>query len=150
MLEKNPTITKNLVNDITEAFESDLAELTKKAEKEETKLSAIKADIGDSDPDNKKIREYESSLSLLKEKIDFNQRQLELIRDAQEGEASKDFLENAKAQLSTLLDDRMGKDFDQELLKDLVAEHSAKYEKEYLEDMKNLGVRPPDVLTRVE
>jgi cysteinyl-tRNA synthetase len=57
-----------------------------------------------------------------------------------------DFSKSAFDPLSELLDKRHGSTVnDQEVFR----KHAAYYEKEYLEDMLTLGIRPPDVLTRV-
>jgi hypothetical protein len=48
--------------------------------------------------------------------------------------------------LGPLLDARLGSTVD---IQTLYREHAAKYEKEFLEDMTQLGIRPVDVMTRV-
>jgi hypothetical protein len=48
--------------------------------------------------------------------------------------------------LGPLLDARLGSSVD---IQTLYREHAAKYEKEFLEDMTQLGIRPVDVMTRV-
>jgi len=62
------------------------------------------------------------------------------------GGSSVSLLEAAKDSLSVYLDSLKGHEFQDH---EAIRKHALKFEKEYLDDMKELGVRPADVLTRV-
>jgi cysteinyl-tRNA synthetase len=48
-----------------------------------------------------------------------------------------------------MLDTKHGSQLDQTLMKELCRQHAQKYEQEFMDDMRALGVRTPDALTRV-
>jgi cysteinyl-tRNA synthetase len=48
-----------------------------------------------------------------------------------------------------MLDEKFGDTLDQKLIKELCRRHAQKYEQEFMDDMRALGVRTPDALSRV-
>jgi cysteinyl-tRNA synthetase len=68
------------------------------------------------------------------------------VKAAAEASPVTALLDEAASALGPLLDARHGSSVD---IQTLYREHAAKYEKEFLEDMTQLGIRPVDVMTRV-
>lgn len=68
-----------------------------------------------------------------------------------EGDVLKSLLQDLKTALGEFLDGREAESptLSHELLNKLTKRHSAHYEAEYLADMKALGIKTPDTLTRV-
>lgn len=63
--------------------------------------------------------------------------------------ADLDILEVSRDPLSAVLDKVHGDSLDPDLIRKLTRDHSQKYERRYIDDMKALGIKMPDVLTRV-
>jgi cysteinyl-tRNA synthetase len=58
-------------------------------------------------------------------------------------------LEIAKDAIAELEDSKKGGTLDMDLIKKLTGDHSQRFEKEFMEDLRILNVRTPDALTRV-
>uniref|UniRef100_A0A6B2KYA1 cysteine--tRNA ligase n=1 Tax=Arcella intermedia TaxID=1963864 RepID=A0A6B2KYA1_9EUKA len=138
-IKKNPIVTETLISDLNTAWpkfinglkedlEKNLEEQKKKPNKQELKAEA--------DLLTTRIKQSEDAFSA----------QMKIIKL---GENSSAPVATAEQCLGSYLDKLYGKDLDSELVKKLCDQHSKKFEKEFFDDMKALGIQPPDVLVRV-
>eukprot|EP01027_Heterolobosea_sp_BB2_P020529 GEZU01029287.1.p1 GENE.GEZU01029287.1~~GEZU01029287.1.p1 ORF type:complete len:781 (+),score=306.65 GEZU01029287.1:102-2444(+) len=143
---KHPTLTDEVIQDVQSASETLQRKLAKKIEEEEAKLN-------DPETHKKKRVEIAAKIKLFKQKLEKakndDAKHLEEAKKALQNNSnlsSNDLLTGCFDSLSETLDDKYGSTVhDQKIFKD----HAAKYEAEFMEDMKRLNVRMPDVLTRV-
>jgi cysteinyl-tRNA synthetase len=92
-------------------------------------------------------KELENEILLLEEKLEEATKSENEVTSVTSGDIS--LIDRAKEPLSEMLDAKFGSKLDQNLIKELCRQHSQKYEQEFMDDMRALGVRTPDVLSRV-
>jgi len=116
-------------------------------------INGLKTKLQELINENQKLtKEKASEKKLLEEKLAIASDTLaKLSKNLEKGsqlseEELKEIFQKSKDPLSILLDDRLGSTVtDTKIFR----ETASVYEAEFLEDMKRLGVRPPDILTRV-
>lgn len=116
-------------------------------------INGLKTKLQELINENQKLtKEKASEKKLLEEKLAIASDTLaKLSKSLEKGsqlseEELKEIFQKSKDPLSILLDDRLGSTVtDTKIFR----ETASVYEAEFLEDMKRLGVRPPDILTRV-
>jgi len=133
----------------------DLVEMTSKAVEEatakgNTKLEDIKAQIDAAKAEGNKrmITEQEEQLKMHIQKMENLTKELPDIETAKT-DANQDranLIKVAKGVLAPMLDREKG---DSVTSHDVFNGHARRFEREYMEDMAALGIREPDVLTRV-
>jgi cysteinyl-tRNA synthetase len=137
-------ITAEVIKDLHESWDNYIVKLEKKLAELETERKTLELEA--EKKQSKRKDEIKAETQLAEEKL----------AAAKQARAAVDepnppvtIIDDAKDVLSEVLDGRSGKTVDQELMKELSRDHSLKYEQEFLDDMKALGIRTPDVLTRV-
>lgn len=147
-------LIKNLQQDASLDFEAVVA-LTSKALEEARKKAAekrtkIQADLEEAKikGDSKAIKEREDLLSAAAKKESNLQQEAEAIAAAQADIAQdrSKLIAAAKSVLGDMLDREKGHTITDH---SVFNGHARYYEREFMEDMDALGIRPPDVLTRV-
>lgn len=115
-------------------------------------LNSIEKKLMDLYQSKAKEKEKAAEEKLLREKLEESKKEAEKIfellkkgKNLSPEELSQIF-ERSKEPLSILLDDQQGSTVTDPTI---FRQTASIYEREFLEDMKELGVRPPDVLTRV-
>jgi len=111
-------------------------------------LDALKSKIAkleSSEVGNKKERV--AQIQLLRSKLPAHE---SAVKDAEEKKRDvREFLAASHDAMAELLDKREGGDLEPEELKEVCKAHSSKWEAEFLSDLRALGCRMPDALTRV-
>eukprot|EP00164_Ancoracysta_twista_P005988 GFYU01008252.1.p1 GENE.GFYU01008252.1~~GFYU01008252.1.p1 ORF type:complete len:790 (-),score=142.04 GFYU01008252.1:44-2344(-) len=123
--------------DITEAFEKNFA-------KHDAKLAELKADLDAASGSQKtELQTLVDQENLKRGNVTKSQ---EAFVKAKAAGSIPEMVAAAKDVLSEKLDAQQGSEVSDHTI---FRAHTSKYEKEFLDDMDALGVRPPDVLTRV-
>jgi cysteinyl-tRNA synthetase len=91
-------------------------------------------------------QERTSTIAMFDAKLAAARALLADVEQAPLGAPAAPLIDAAAGALAPLLDARLGTTVD---IQTAYREHAAKYEKEYVEDMAQLGIRAPDVMTRV-
>lgn len=117
----------------------------------EAKKAKLEADIASK---ARNVKEAGPELTLATEKYEaakllVTRVHAEIEKGQIEGEAMHALLKAVKESICDYMDERKGGSLPHELMNHLTKRHSSIYEAEYLADMKALGIKTPDVLTRV-
>ncbi len=143
----NATLSKSVLEDVAQALNDFKEDMAKKIQELESEI----ADLAKRKKVNKEF-EKKAEKQLLQEKLDqapmLESKLDELAKIESLTTPSAELLAVAPARevLAELLDKRHGAGVTDEKI---FRAHAACYEEEFMEDMKKLGVRVPDVLTRV-
>jgi cysteinyl-tRNA synthetase len=116
----------------------------------EKKAAKLEAEIKSG---KRNAQEAEPELNLAKEKLnaglDLQKRLGAAVSGLTTGAAAVQWVEEMKDAISDYLDVRHGKELPHEVLNKISKDHAMAFEAEYLSDMKSLGIKTPDALTRV-
>eukprot|EP01125_Pyxidicula_operculata_P011101 TRINITY_DN3623_c0_g1_i1.p1 TRINITY_DN3623_c0_g1~~TRINITY_DN3623_c0_g1_i1.p1 ORF type:complete len:771 (-),score=274.77 TRINITY_DN3623_c0_g1_i1:155-2467(-) len=137
--KEHTKISQTNIDDLTVAWEKHIEGLKKKLAKNED----------DKQKQARKEAELDAEKALLEEKLATSIASFKAVKELKGGEDAAVHLEAAEEPLSVILDDRKGKDLDSEFVKKLCDAHAKKYEKEFFDDMRRLGISMPDVIVRV-
>lgn len=129
----NAKWTDTVAADVVEAINLEIGTFNTKIEKAKTNPKM-------------KSQEKASTIKMFEGKIEVSNKLLESTKALKSGADASQILDDASSALAILLDQRSGDTVD---IQRLFREHAERYEKEYLEDMDQLGIRPADVMTRV-
>eukprot|EP01091_Cochliopodium_minus_P000735 TRINITY_DN1064_c0_g1_i1.p1 TRINITY_DN1064_c0_g1~~TRINITY_DN1064_c0_g1_i1.p1 ORF type:complete len:813 (-),score=313.25 TRINITY_DN1064_c0_g1_i1:51-2489(-) len=134
--ENNKTNSKELSEEVIKAWEKHIVGMNKKIEKVEK-------------DENKKESEREAEVNLLKKKLkeaEEDKKKVTLLLEGGKVESLEEIFTVSEDALQDKLDSELGHTVvDNNIYRKLAAE----FEEEYLEDMRDLNVQMPDVLTRV-
>jgi len=129
----------SVIADLNEAWTNHIKGLNEKIKDNET----------DRKEHNRSKKELDAEVDLLISKLKQAEEDYTALKKAAPGSDARKYIQDAEDPLSVLLDKRLGKTLDSELVKKLCQEQAQKYEIEYFEDMKKLGIAMPDVIVRV-
>jgi len=145
--EGGSPLTADLVDSLKKAWEFHIGELEKHVDKLSVAYAAKVAKQKQQHPDKDVLPDPE--LELFKQKIAEARASQARFDTAKVGDPALGWLQMSRAAYSEYLNKTEGPHLDSALVKKLCEEVSQKYELEYFEDMKALGVKGPDVLVRV-
>lgn len=137
-IKANGTLTEKVHQDVKTSLEATIQSQEKKLEDLKKSVQADKRRKGEAQPE---INFLTERLSKLKEN-------LKSLESTTLGDASTNFIEQYRDILGETLD-KQTDSVDRDTIMRVTGAHSQKYEAEYLDDMRNLGIKTPDVLTRV-
>lgn len=134
----NPQLTDSVIKTLQSALEQSIANL-------EGKLEGLKKSI---ESGVRSPVEAKPELDYYEERVSTTKGHLESLKNTKPEGSSEELIEKFRDNLGEVLDkdsDSISNDVIMQITKEL----SSNFEKEFLKDMKALGIKPPDVLTRV-
>jgi len=139
--QKNPKLTQEVKDLVLQAWTDGLEAFAKKIAKAEAALLEKKGNKEEKKATLELLQKNEKDARSLREKVEQTAPSVDID--------SLPFLNDAKTPISEILDKRHHTELDPEFVKTLCLAHSQYYEKDYFEDMHALGIKDPDVITRV-
>ena len=131
--EKHSSLNDSVRSDVLASIDAEVA-------RHEASLAKAKAD------DKMNAAEKKANMSMYEGKISAAQKLRTDVEALKDGSPLSEFWDRLSGPLAPFLDARGGVELD---MQTLFREHAARFEREYVEDMEMLGIRPPDVMTRV-
>eukprot|EP01122_Echinamoeba_exundans_P010506 TRINITY_DN394_c0_g1_i1.p1 TRINITY_DN394_c0_g1~~TRINITY_DN394_c0_g1_i1.p1 ORF type:complete len:805 (-),score=211.69 TRINITY_DN394_c0_g1_i1:38-2125(-) len=141
--KSQPKITDSVKADLEASWKKAIAGLQKK-------IADLEKEIVEKQIDEKRLdNEVVAERNLQKEKLAKAEATWQTVQTASVGADAAEWLDMSKDPVAEYVDAQKGNSLDYELLRKLTQDHSFRFEKEFLEDLRVLGVRLPDVMTRV-